>query len=250
MLEVDVFTTTGLICGACFVLLCFIAYWYILPSEDGLSYRQKRLLTFYDLCVACLFFTQAVLVVEVLGATDSAIGMESENTARGKVLLHVHMFSHVSYLLDTVVICYSGQPHRLGIGRFYYGSVIFVLWGLIIDNVLEMGTTRFMVLLDSLMLSAVYLYMALAPWTGHGKGMLRCVCILAQLLGHCAFSVYFVALLINVTMGECDSALIKVFGTWLLHSIAMFWRSAHDIWRLRPETAEHKATPGAENVGE
>jgi hypothetical protein len=241
MVETVPFTAAGVCTGGASLVLCFIAYWYLHGTNSDLSYTQKRWLTLYDMAIAGLFFTQAVLALEVIGANDSVIGFESQNTQRGRILVHVHFFSQVSHLIDTTIIMYTGRHDRLRVGRIYYIAVIFSIFGLTLDNdsVLSLGTVRFIVLVNSLMCTAMYLYFAVATWVDK-RAIWTWFCVFAQVIGYCALTIYCIAILVNVAVND-DRDPTTVFAVWLVHSLVMLWVSLSSLWKFRrksPPTAQ------------
>ena len=229
-------------------MLAFIAYWYLHGTDSGLSYNQKRWLTFYDIAIAGLFFTQGVLALEVVGANDSVIGLESTNTRRGRTLTYVHLFSQVCHLLDTAVIMYTGRHDRLRVCRMYYIAVIFPLWGLVIDNdsVLSMGTTRALVLVNSLMCTAIYLYFAVASWVDK-TAMWAWLCAFSQVIGYCSMVIYCVAILVNIAMDDENRDPTTVFAIWLAHALIMLWASLSSLWKFRKKKPAQDDKSSAEN---
>ena len=247
MVETARFTAGGICTGGTSLVLCFIAYWYLHGTDSGLSYNQKRWLTLYDMAIAGLFFTQAVLVLEVIGANDSVIGLGSTNTRRGRTLTYVHLFSQVSHLFDTTIIMYTARHDRLRVCRMYYIVVIFPLWGLVVDNdsVLSMGTTRTLVLVNSLMCTAIYLYFAVASWVDK-SAMWTWLCAFLQVIGYCAMVIYCIAILVSMATDE-DRDPTTVFGVWLAHALIMLWASLSSLWKFRRKPPVQEDKPSDEN---
>ena len=232
------FTAIGASLGALTLLVCFVGYWYIQAGDYAKTYSFKRRLTLYDLFAACAFFTQAILAMEVIGANGSVIGMGSENTSRGRILVHVHMFSQLGHLANVAIILHTHQHDRLRFGRVYYVTAVFPLWGMLIDrdDILAMGTIRAAVLVSALLSAAVYLYLAIATWASH-KAVWAWFCIFAQVLGYCAMMIYYIVLVARAAAGESDG--MTLMGLWLVHACIMLWVSLSMLWKFRRRTNQN-----------
>lgn len=216
--------------GLVYLAVTLLGYCYADDVKVERGHRFRRLLTFYNLFVASFYMLQAILLLEVLGADGSLLGLDSTNSARGIVVIRVHALSRVLAVVDTVLLLSSSRRSRIKWGFVYHNAVILALWGFVLDNrsVLEMGPVRVVGLLNSLLYTLVHLYWAASVWV-KDRACIACVCLLAQLVLHCALVVTSVAVLIRVN--QSDDAQTASFVLWCLHGAIMLASTMHVLLR-------------------
>ena len=108
-IQVTPYTTLAVCGGLLYLVLTFLGYCYVDDTKPERSHRFKRLLTFYNLFFASFHMLQAILLLEVIGAEGSLLGLNSKNSSRGVLVIQVHAVARLVHIMDTVILLSSSQ---------------------------------------------------------------------------------------------------------------------------------------------
>ena len=234
MYEVKTTPFTAIAVGVCLVfsILAFLAYWYIGTEKHKLGYNFRRVLTLYNMFLACFHFVIVVMASEVVGANGSVVGFEATITSRGQLVLWAFVASRIVLLTDFCVVLYRSDLSQINFWRIFSTTCPFILWGLVLDNrkVHERATVLVLVLVNAFIALGLYTHLALVPWLSSVRKAFSCFGVLLHVLGHSVLVVYCGVAIVTV---RDVMTFVIIYTMWIAYNLLMLWNKMAHIWRYR-----------------